>query len=450
MNYKSYLASDSDKIDSKNKNLIFDRIINLKIYTGQKNKSGIEEVTDSFVIRSDFELASDYGAKDILKPKTGTKRHFRKCLYKPSIKVQYKQVTSSTNIAIDIFISNFFMYDSNGNCLSNFNSDDKSLVQVECTMGYFNQFAELFDPEEATMEDFLTLKTSDSIDKFVMRNVEYSVIDKLPPDYTLHIHGYVSNVSGEATDSNKTRTTFESASKSPLFMDISGQKYDEIFFNCITRRFLRDSVIDKTRKGEMAGVIKYLYLDEYGLMTKEIAREYGVKIRLSPKVEALSVQKKEGEEENKLSLDEGRTVQNTLNCLCRELNSNIRFTPMSDGSYFVFLNDELDAEGMKNIYENNIKGIENSVSKRDNIIPAVTNINVSAISTITCPFFGFVEPFQLVKFKSKYSLTNLITYYVGNEKSYEFYVMNMSVSFATVENINEMLIKAVTENHKEK
>ena len=80
-----------------------------------------------------------------------------------------------------------------------------------------------------------------------------------------------------------------------------------------------------------------------------------------------------------------------------------------------------------------------------NKIPAVYNINIGAgLSTIVCPFFAFLRPFQTLYFASRYSLTNALSSLASYDTTiYGFRALKMSLSFATVEDVNEVTITAV-------
>ena len=83
----------------------------------------------------------------------------------------------------------------------------------------------------------------------------------------------------------------------------------------------------------------------------------------------------------------------------------------------------------------------------DNKLPAVYNINVDAVATIVCPFFTFFEPFQYVEFARRYALTSLVSYFASYSPTiYRFLVINALISFATVDEVNEVQITAVAMN----
>jgi hypothetical protein len=81
----------------------------------------------------------------------------------------------------------------------------------------------------------------------------------------------------------------------------------------------------------------------------------------------------------------------------------------------------------------------------DRRLPAVYNINVDAVATIVCPFFTFFEPFQYIEFASRYALTSVVSYFASYAPSvYRFLIVSASISFATVDDINEVQITAVS------
>ena len=111
---------------------IFDRVINLKLTVSSKDVNGNDIPAQEFVIRSDYEMyfpqmldsitSSDFNSFSTLKNCT-----LRKCQYKPSIKVQYKRVSMSTPVSVDIFIKNFFMLDKSGKMIKSFNGITNSV-----------------------------------------------------------------------------------------------------------------------------------------------------------------------------------------------------------------------------------------------------------------------------------------------------------------------------------
>ena len=138
--FVTQFLADKDKV-SISANDMFDRVINLKLYV--KNKDGT--LKDTYVIRSDYELyypnlMNKVAHNDIESFISQNDCIIRKCQHKPSIKVQYKRVSPTTSIEVDIFISNFYMLDKDGNLLSGFNNDTYPLSRIDFAMGYFGQF----------------------------------------------------------------------------------------------------------------------------------------------------------------------------------------------------------------------------------------------------------------------------------------------------------------------
>jgi hypothetical protein len=79
------------------------------------------------------------------------------------------------------------------------------------------------------------------------------------------------------------------------------------------------------------------------------------------------------------------------------------------------------------------------------MLPCVYNINIDAMATIVCPFFTWLNPFQYFYFKTRYALSNTVSFYANyNPSVYKFFAINCLISFATVEDINEMQIMAVS------
>lgn len=439
-NSEKMLAYNTEKI-SNSADLIFDRVINLKFTA--TNKDGL---TEEFVIRSDFEAVYPKKNLDaVLKQDNHVSNmcSFRKCQYKPNIKVQYQQVAGSTMVALDIYVSNFFMFSRDGNCLMQFDSDNYTLQKVEIMMGYFGQFTKTFNPQEDGMDKFFTFKATEDIDKIDITNALYVTVDKLPPDYMLHIHGYVGNTFGKPVDVQKEIKSFSDVLNSDIEFELNNTTLEKVLHNCITRRFVQNEMDLPKKSGK-------------SLLSETEAKNIGVQIHLSDTLKNIKItsENKDGNgagTPNKLVINKGADLE----CALREISSNVfnfLYKMCNNGSVVVYSSlDILDSSGNPNVA--GIKKLSalidssmtNAVKNRQGQLPAVVNINVGAVSTIVCPYFGFLEPFQNFNFASRYSLSSIVTYYVGAElATYDFYALNVAVSFATVEDLNEMQIKAVT------
>lgn len=454
MSDSSFLANNREKINFDS-NILFDRVINLKLITGKPNAKGVVEQNNEFVIRSDFEAV--YPNKDVRnafrKGNIDTNSYFfRKCQHKPSIKVQYKQVSGGTSTELDVFISNFFLMDKDGNTIQTFSNKDNPLIQVEIMMGYFGQFQKAFNVDSATMNDYFDLTPVADIDKIVMRNVEYVTMDKLPPDSTLHIHGYVGNIVEASLDKNNKTNTFSAVEASEVTMELQDKTYKEIFDSLITKRFLRQGAVNKIKGSKDAETATQLVLKD-GLMSDADAKKYGIQVVMSEELKELKVEAKEdgegGKANVKICIPAGSTSIQAMNLICSQIDPRIEWKLRNNGNFFVYLHSEL--ENPEKLSETANGDTVNAFSTRKGVLPAVTNINISAISTIVCPYFGFLEPFQYFYFVTRYALSNIVSYYASiDSRAYKFYALSLSVSFATVDDINEMTIRACTEEEEVK
>ena len=217
------LLSDKDKV-SLTENDLYDKVINLKLYV--KNKDGTEK--DTYVIRSDFELfypnlMKSVAKNDITSFVEEKKCLIRKCQNKPSIKIQYKRVSLNSSIEVDIFVHNFYMLDQAGNIINGFNQTSYPLSRVDISMGYFGQFQALFadklpnNPEDLTTVGFATDNSSSvghGITTITMSGVNYTQMDKLPPDSILHIHGYIGNTLMSKVEPKENSATYDEIVKS--------------------------------------------------------------------------------------------------------------------------------------------------------------------------------------------------------------------------------------------
>ena len=186
----SFLLPDKNKTNLTQFD-IFDRIINLKLTTGKLNSDGVTATEkDVYVVRSDYEVVyPDMQVTSIFKAGAtpGKSYYIRRCSYKPSIKVQLKNVSPSVGIEIDIFLSNFYMLDASGKTLLSFSNSTYPLQKVELMMGYWGQFKEM---KHDTFDDLKEFTPGFGVDVITVNNV-YVTTEKMPPDYSMRIHGYV-------------------------------------------------------------------------------------------------------------------------------------------------------------------------------------------------------------------------------------------------------------------
>ena len=520
---------------------LFDRVINLKFITSEQVtiKEGgnrVEKYVDEFVLRSDYELVD---AKFVANVANGTVSYsqdkkiscIRKCRLKPSIKVQYKQVAGNTMIELDIFVQNFFMLDSEGKTLMSFSNAKGRLASVEIQMGYFGQFADFFKRNEngvPTLEQYFDFTEKPEGVQTITCNVTYCQTDKLPPDSTMHIHGFVGSCYTQPvtdkmiTDDNQISSIeLSTVDTSSVYMYQKGENafrfksFAHYLYNNITRRFFRNK-IPATNKKEVKN-LKIKFKEGGVCLDDDSSLKYGVIVFLSEGIVGdgksnvfLGKQqmygsdgkplkgKKSSEFTKELS---GDTPMRALNSFSSFQSGLLRVQPLDNGCYLMFLNEEmkhseklsemywytfdprlgkngvdLDGDGevkaselglVKCTYDEILRYVNDSLGgkaknmnffdyinslKSKNIkvkdikrIPAVYNIAYDkALCTITCPFFYFLTPFQKFYFASRYAVSSMIAYFLDQEnKEMEFTMIWQSVSFATVENINDVQICCV-------
>lgn len=443
---------------------IFDRVINLKLTVRNPETSQEEE----YIIRSDFEfyypeLVKAVGEDDFNSFSNVRKGYIRKCQFKPSIRVNYKRVSMSTPVSIDIYINNFFMLDKSGKMLKNFNARNNRLVKVELAMGYYGQFASML-VNKATNEidvnalfDFSPEKhTKNGISVITIADVSYVQTDKLPPDMTIHVHGFAGTFYNikldELTVEKGLPANYEDIVSKGYLIDYSTKTdstdvtyLGRYFFNNLTRYF---TVLES--------LPKEVKLDSNGRMSEDDAKKYGVKVFFSNGMQ------KYAEEYDKTHLKtkdkDGNIINNWLGKAGAQpsaesqmnyiknffgMKGKVDAVTIMQGHYLLFMKDEfssvdtllkntaLEAEYLKDAV---------SVYWKDKL-PAVYNIAVDALCTITCPFFFFTNPFQKFYFKSRYALGGLVGYFADmNATEDEFYALWQNVSFATVDDVNECTI----------
>lgn len=462
---RAIFSSDETKVHLT-PNELFDRIINLKVLCENKVTKEIE----TFVIRSDYELVYTNVNIDNFTRQMGNdnKKYFiRRCTFKPSIKVQCKMVTSNVATSVDIFINNFFLLSKDGNYLRSFNESQYTVKSVTIAMGYWGQFKDTVNPDsENALEQYFDIKAINGADSLTLTSPIVVTTDKLPPDSTLHLHGYVADIYGSPvgiTKVDNAQKAFDKPSAS------SGTDMETLFFDCITRRYINPhSYIDDDKLGTLnmkkltqvsndsdVEFIKKLQLDpDTNQMNDTDANNYGVKVYLSEKVKQMTLKKaydSDGNEvDRKIYFESSWTIGQTIVRIMSFIDAEVEFTFTLSGDVLVYSPLEMleDIESIsKELYKDGV--YDSSVLKDkdlyNNALPAVYNINIDAVATIVCPFFTFIEPFQYIEFASRYALTSTVSYYASYKPTiYRFLVINASISFATEEAVNEVQMSAVS------
>lgn len=463
---------------------IFDKVINLKLTTSEKDTNGNSFKKNEYIIRSDYEMyfpelmsAVSKGRFDSLANKSTC--YIRKCTYKPSIKVQYKRVSMSTPIAIDIFINNFYMLDKSGKMIKSFNNESFQLTKVELAMGYFGQFEASMggkDVTEVTTDQLFNFDANalkgNGITLITMSDVNYVQTDKLPPDMTVHIHGFVGNLySDKLQDLSVEKglpTNYEEIISKETVINYNNMNknkrttiLEETFYQAVTRNWVREGSLPKDT------TIKLMNTENFtvaGTLSDEDAEKYGVQVYFSDGAKKFA--EKYDEEKVQVDAEGNKVVPEALkipsaSTAIEKANAvkntyaldNFCVTPIpSSGNLLLYLAEEqttpskmlkdtlLESEYAKDTVE---------LYWKDKL-PAVYNITVDALCTIVCPFFFFLNPFQKFYFKTRYALGGLVSYYANfNASEDEFYALWQTVSFATVEDVNECTIVCTGKKQEE-
>ena len=454
---RTVLIPNEQKLDLKVGD-IFDRIINLKLNCYNKATGEAE----SFVIRSDYEIVwTNMSFDSRAGISTGNNNYLiRRCSIKPSIKVQCKMVTSNLGTSIDVFVNNFFLLTKDGRHVRSFNESQYVIETVEIVMGYWGQL-KLPQNQVPTYKEYFNIEAKNGADKIIIKAPIVVTTDKLPPDSVMRIHGYVGQIYSDPVAITKVSSPIKAVEK-PVAS--SGTDLEKVLFDNITRRyynigktvgeenirFIKSNLpVSQTR-----GIPSTIKWDENGLMSESDAKQYGVKVFLSEGVKKLKLHKKKAsdgsEVDQNVYFEPGWTIGQTIARIMSYLSAELEFTFSNEGDVLVYTPKEM---------VENIQGIADAFDKQgvykqtvlankllyDGKLPAVYNINIDAVATIVCPFFTFIEPFQYVEFASRYALTSTVAYYASYAPTISrFLVINASISFATVDEINEVQITAVS------
>jgi hypothetical protein len=437
--------NDKSKIELQAGDL-FDKVINLKFNC--TNKDGNKE---SFVIRSDYEIVYTNAnfASDRVSDMTKGGWIIRKCTYKPSIKVRLKMVTANTGTDIGITVSNFFMLTKDGKHLRSFNASDYKIDSLEIVMGYWGQLKNSLNPDSATaMDDYFSIEATNGADKITVTTITVVTTEKLPPDSALHIKGYVGNIYSSPVAVTNVDTPTKALEK-PVAS--SGTEFEQILFENITRRYVNIASLQEYVKTHKE--FKKVQLDSENKLSDTDAKNIGIKVYLSDEAKKVSIKKikdsKDEEEVRKVYFEMGWTVGRTVARIMSYMDKELDYTFSNEGDILIYTPNELQApEGLtkafhsQNLYKNTVLANSKLYNGR---LPAVYNINIDAVATIVCPFFTFIQPFQYVEFASRYALTSVVTYFASYKPTiYRFLVISATISFATVDDVNEVQITAVS------
>ena len=285
--------------------------------------------------------------------------------------------------------------------------------------------------------------------------------DKLPPDSVLRIHGYVGEIYSDPIAITKVVSPVKAVEK-PVAS--SGTDLEKVLFENITRRYYNignnineeniRSLKSNLPVSQVKGIPSTIGWDANGLMSEDDAKKYGVKVFLSDGVNKLKLPKKKASDNSEVDqnvyFEAGWTIGQTIARIMSYLSAELEFTFSNEGDVLVYTPKEMveDIQGIADTIDT--QGVYKHTVLADKLLyngklPAVYNINIDAVATIVCPFFTFIEPFQYVEFASRYALTSTVAYYASYAPTISrFLVISASISFATVDEINEVQITAVS------
>lgn len=465
MNDSAEFINDESKINLQPGDL-FDRIINLKLTC----YDAVNRKAEEFVIRSDYELI----LPDSNFSNEGNRKGFiiRKCTHKPSIKVQCKMVTSNVGTSIDVFVSNFFLLTADGKHLRSFNSQQYKISSVEIVMGYWGQLKDSLNPDTDNADDYYDIKAINGADRIVINGGKPIIVttEKLPPDSAIHIKGYVGDIYSSPVAISTVKTPSKALEK-PVAS--SGTEFEQVLFDNITRRYINGNI--RLRENNASDVLSYNMVapvspedsakgiaignkvvkpdSETGLLSESDAKAYGVKVYLSDEAKKVQILKTYDSEDNEVDkniyFEPGWTIGMTISRIMSYMDKELEYTFSLDGDVLIYTPTEMqDTEALskafhtQGLYDNTVLANKELYNNR---LPAVYNINIDAVATIVCPFFTFIQPFQYVEFASRYALTSLVSYYAQYKPTISrFLVISASISFATVDDVNEVQLTAVS------
>jgi len=462
---------------------LFDKIINLKFIC----KSG-----RSFSIRSDYEA---------MHHKDGT-TGFKKCVQKPDIKVEYKQVSQNVAIEIDIRVTNFFIEDGDKldeESLNTANGDPVEWCVIQ--MGYRAQFPNWTSPERNNVSQFYDLNNNALTTEAEVRRGNQILVQILtgypesyPPDKVMYFKGIVGNMAA-GLRWNHSEAELIKGYGDPDFPQGMSEIQDALF-QFITRRFIRPGIlhiaetvqnaknleaITNTTELSFKQTIKVSHASRYrdnkygvvedtelgldkdsweelgllenGLMSVDDARTFGVPCYVSKTLQNMranayynrDITEEEGEVLRPIPPTPFNDIQNTVGAQLVSLQQHysfLRWYVLMDGSFFFYHENDTDEDLWNDPFTKSMQ--------RDNIVclPAIYDITPSGTRTIRCPFISFISPMMTVLFESSFALGTLTGFFYPPQTN-AFQVITSTVKFATVQDDNQMELMCIDLPRKE-
>ena len=436
----------------------FDKIINIKFGFVNKEK-GVSTEDSTYILRSDYEIMPNGVV--------------RRCVYKPSIKVSYFSFSKQAQLQLIIEIDNFYMIDSSGNRITDFNRKGFRLDYILLQVGYGANFYQTITP--TAMELF------EMRQPFGVSTIKATVVavypKDVPPKYTLVfdclIGGYASQTPYKlkALESSSS-ISYETISTTPDIPYLKATSLQDILFQTITRRFLANPLGSYDIATQMLILAD---LKSIGILSEPLARKVGLKCYFPDAFATILAQNLKPNSKGVLNAantilftESGKVVAGVINNINNLLGSNLTFVPLIDGSIVVFPIDTWvwerffpeipkgDREGYINgMMSTMIKVLGLTIANKamtdnpvesiayDNYLPAVYSISNGVKPTIKSPFFYWTKTFSEVKFNNPYSTGNLLAYLTSTINEVKMNVLSQKVNFATIEDVNEVEIQGV-------
>lgn len=468
---------------------LFDRIINLRLVFTKNNS---QDPPRTLTIRSDYEIR--WGADGSYQ--------YVDCVQKPSITVRYTPIPGSLAINVTIDIINLFTEEENM-----FYAAGDKITMVELQLGYKGQFPNWTKSSaeggwaDRPVEDFYALSEFDDELKALPTSFRttstkmlVTVLNterlSLPPDMGLRIVGTTATLDQGlrwAYTDDHLRAYLEKRRVRGWLDREPVNQLPEIFFNLVTRRFVRadqrhsvytkeaigqaltpeqrnDPQYEQITKQDYTVVIfdkeynveKTLILDDDGAMQFDDANQYGVVVVLSDRLwdTPLAELPRWGLDEKDLEQAEPAaeplmpTQQSYLLAQLKAIQYEfpyIRYFQLANGDYYAY--HVADTSEMLR---------EDTFTQQQQIdgviqIPAVYDITWGPICHIRCPFFSIVSPMTTVAFQARYSLSDIVEFFTRQTPSLDFFLVLIGeVEFSTTGKENMMKLTCVFEDDKGK
>lgn len=387
--------------------MLYDRVINLQ-FIREHDGTGNTVKPTSFTLRSDYECVIDN--------RTG---HYviRKCVYKPSIRLEYKQLPGNTEIRATIFVANMHSYSLGANSNMSYVNANNPIKKIVCQLGYFAQFPNFnkMPDNGLTVDDYFNLTASGVYPESV-QTIDFMVLAEYPvnnpPDAEMCFECVIGSV-GQDFHAKESRS---------LPSDMSLKAY---LHEVITRQYPK-----KLLAPEDSTVVRDGPMPE----GSELLAKYGTKVYLSDKASAISFTRS-----NPPTFpDKYNNVNTAISWIVNNLKNELRFVPLVDGDYVCFVEGEdpyavLNSDGLKGLLNDEI------------VLPAVYKISYGGTRTIQCMYFKDIRPFININFSTSYNLANRIGFFYSpstgtktdaDKNAFNFVPVILTVRFATVEDTN--------------